>query len=158
MIWSGISAWEAEKMSYPEAILRGMNFIRENDLNELKLGKHMIEGDLLFALVQETITKDFQFQKPESHKQYIDIQYLVCGEERIGVVKLSNQSILIEDLLVDRDVAFYGQLENEVELILHPGDYAIFFPSDIHRPCCTLKTDQLIRKVVIKIHISLLNS
>jgi biofilm protein TabA len=157
MIWSEIAHWEEEKRNFADAIRRGMDYIVQNDIFTMELGKHLIEGELLFALIQETTTKEFQLQKPESHRQYIDIQYLVSGEEKIGVAKLSSSQLVTEDFFETKDVAFYGKLQNELELILHPGAYAVFFPTDIHRPCCTVKADRKIRKAVIKIHTSLID-
>jgi biofilm protein TabA len=155
MIWSNITYWETEKNAVADAIRRGMNFIFQNDIETIEPGKYLIEGELLFALVQETTTTGLQMQKPESHQKYMDIQYLVKGEEKIGVAKLSPSQQVMEDYFETKDITFYGELHNEIELNLYPGDYAVFFPADIHRPCCTVKHDQKIRKVVIKIHSSL---
>jgi len=50
---------------------------------------------------------------------------------------------------------FYQQVQNEMAVPLLPGTFAVFFPHDLHRPCCQTHGESLIRKAVIKIHLSL---
>ena len=132
MIWSEIANWEQEKAAFAAPIQRAMDYLIKQDLSKLQLGKHSIEGS------------------------HIDIQYLCNGLEKMGVARLSPNQPVIEDYMDTKDAAFYGQLENEMEIVLTPGAYAIFFPADIHRPCCFVKEAAPIRKIVIKIHTSLL--
>ena len=41
-------------------------------------------------------------------------------------------------------------------LALQPGDFAIFWPGELHRPLCTLTTPGPVKKLVVKVHQSLL--
>lgn len=41
------------------------------------------------------------------------------------------------------------------DLIMEPGLFAVFFPTDLHRPCGHVHRESRIRKIVIKIHRSL---
>ena len=47
-------------------------------------------------------------------------------------------------------------MENESTLTMTPGSFAVFFPSDVHRPGCLLDQSATVRKVVIKVRASLL--
>ncbi len=38
----------------------------------------------------------------------------------------------------------------------HPGDYVVFLPGELHRPCLAINEKMKIRKAVIKIHRDLL--
>jgi biofilm protein TabA len=156
MIFSDLATWGSEKSQYPEAINRGLEYIRSTDFNEIAPGKYEIEGDLMVAMVQEPTTKGWEQQRPESHQSYIDIQYLIKGEEMIRVVTLTAEAVVSEEAFATRDVAFYEKVGAESSLQLYPGAFAVFYPSDIHRPCCSVGEDQTISKVVIKIHKSLL--
>ena len=51
-------------------------------------GEVLVDGENVYASVQTYVTKDDA--KYESHRRYIDIQYMIDGEEKIGVTDLSN--------------------------------------------------------------------
>lgn len=155
MILQSIEAWELEKHLYPEAIRRGVDYLLQTDFSGLEAGRYEIDGDELFAMVQEVQTEPAERRKPESHRTYTDIQLLLSGEERIGVCKAAPGCEVGEDY-PDRDLLFYSKVENETMLQMRPGMFAVLLPSDIHRPCCSSGADQPIRKVVVKIHGKLL--
>src|SRR5215212_8148883 len=68
-------------------------FLKEQDLNALSKGKHAIDGENVFATIQEAATKDFDSTKWESHRKYIDLQYVVSGEERMGVCPVTKATV-----------------------------------------------------------------
>lgn len=156
MLFSDLTNWEKEKAVYPEAVNRGIEYIRSTDFSSMPLGKYEIEGNLMFALLQEVVTKDWEQQRPESHRTHTDIQFLLSGEEVIRVAPLSDEAVISEESFDTKDIAFYGKVGAESSLVLRPGSFAVFYPGDIHRPCCSATQEQTIRKVVIKIHKSLL--
>lgn len=156
LIVGDLQHWENESALYPAAICRGLAYIRDCDAESLAPGKYPIEGDSMYALVQEIDTEPAEQRRPEAHQSYADIQCLIRGEERIGVLRLSDDLAPAEDLLADKDVAFYAFApERESSLVLQPGMFAVFFPHDIHRPCCQVANPMKVKKVVVKIHRSL---
>ena len=56
----------------------------------LATGRHTIVGDEVFALVQEYRTKSHSEGFWESHRKYIDVQYMVRGAERMGYANLAS--------------------------------------------------------------------
>ncbi|MBD0384249.1 YhcH/YjgK/YiaL family protein [Paenibacillus sedimenti] len=161
MIISDILHFEQERHLLPPAVQRGIEYILSHNLSEAELGRHPLEGDngdLMFANVQESITCPKQEQKPESHAIYTDIQFLVSGEERLCVYKLQPDVKIVDNKFDSHDIAFY-ELEAkhlETDIILKPGMYAVFFPSDIHRPNCSVQEQTTNKKIVVKIHSDLL--
>ena len=101
-------------------------------------------------------TKPFAETRPEVHREYIDVQFLVQGREKIGVASDTGKNAVAEDLLAQRDLLFYAGMENESTLTMTPGSFAVFFPSDVHRPACAFEQPETIRKVVVKVRLSLL--
>ena len=83
MFFSSITA-DYTKMGYPKAIVRALDFLKNTDLKALPGGRHAIEGDMMYANVDDVETKLFETTKPESHRNYIDIQFMVDGEENMG--------------------------------------------------------------------------
>ena len=132
-----------------ERIAKGFAFLRNTDLDAIPSGKHDIEGDAIFALVQEYQTKPLNECKLESHKRYIDIQYMIRGEEFMGVTTKNNQKILEQD--EDKDYTFY---EGTTSLVrVSKGMFTIFFPDDLHQPCVQTESAAEVKKVVIKVMI-----
>jgi biofilm protein TabA len=143
-----------EKLLYPRSIQKGIEYILNNNLITSDPGRYEIEGALMFALVQEVRTQPADEMRLESHRTYVDIQYLVSGEERIEVVRHSAALQVEEDHLAERDVVFYKRFEAEQasSIVLQSGQFAVFYPSDVHRPCCCVGEPYGIKKIVIKIH------
>ena len=130
-----------------ERIAKGFDFLRTTDLDSLPSGKHDIEGDTIFALVQEYQTKPLEDCKLESHKKYIDIQYVIRGEEMMGVTTQNNQKII--EVNEDKDYTFY---EGTTSLVrVSKGMFTIFFPDDLHQPCVQTELVSEVKKVVIKV-------
>ena len=133
--------------SINERIAKGFTFLRNTDLDAIASGKHDIEGDTLFALVQEYQTKPLNECKLESHKRYIDIQYMIQGEELMGVTTKNNQLVVEQN--DEKDYTFY---EGTTSLVLvAQGMFTIFFPDDIHQPCVQVQSAAAVKKVVIKV-------
>lgn len=157
MILGDLHHFARERHLYPVAIQKGIDCLVTERIAEREPGKYEIDGTLLFALVQEMTTKSWVDNSPESHVIYTDIQYLIRGEEKIGVTRLSAEHRIIKDQLDTNDIAFYESMGNESEVVLTPGMFAVFFPTDVHRPCCHVNGESSIKKVVIKIHRQLWN-
>ena len=133
--------------SINERIAKGFDFLRNTDLDAFAYGRHDIEGDTIFALVQEYQTKPLAECKLESHKKYIDIQYMIRGEEFMGVTTKNNQKILEQD--EDKDYTFY---EGTTSLVRVSKEmFIIFFPDDLHQPCVQTESAAEVKKVVIKV-------
>lgn len=127
---------------------RAIEFLRSADLEELPTGRHLIDGENLFVSVSEYTTKEQGYL--EGHREYVDIQLITKGTENIGYVKLSSQKIK-ELYDIAKDIAFYfGECEY---LTLIPGEFAIFFPEDLHMPGLMKDKTSEVRKIVVKIRV-----
>ncbi|SDD69721.1 YhcH/YjgK/YiaL family protein [Paenibacillus sp. UNCCL117] len=155
MIFGDMRHYEAEKHTYPAVIRKGLEQIASLKLAEQEAGRYEIEEGLMFALVQEPVTKPAAEQKFESHEQHVDIQYLISGMESIEVVRHSSELTVAVDEMAGKDYVFYEEAEGASRLVLSPGQFAVFYPWDVHKPCCAAAgspNGQQIKKVVIKIH------
>ena len=133
--------------SVNERIAKGFEFLRNTDFEAIPSGKHDIDGDTIFALVQEYQTKPLAECKLESHKKYIDIQYVIRGEEFMGITTKNNQKIL--EVNEDKDYTFYEGTTSSVRV--SKGMFTIFFPDDLHQPCVQTESAAEVKKVVIKV-------
>jgi YhcH/YjgK/YiaL family protein len=126
-------------------------FIKNNDLEKMALGKYPIDSDNVFATITEDATKDFDKTNWESHRNYIDLQYVIAGEEKIGVCPVSKATVT-KEYDEKKDVANYSA-EGKI-YDAKPGTFFLFFPSDAHRPNITPGGDHADKKLVIKIKVA----
>ena len=129
---------------------KAFQFLRDHDLKTLSIGKHEIDGDKVFATVQEYITKAEEEANWESHEKYIDIQFIVEGQEIMGYTRVNNLEIK-KDYRPEKDLIFYNSTNLGSNIKYTSGDYAVYFPEDAHRPGCVLDKPSKVRKIVIKI-------
>ena len=127
---------------------QGLEWLRRTDLRVLPEGRHDIEGDRLFALVQEYRTRGAAECRWEAHRTYTDIQYVVDGAERMGYANIARTSVQ-QPYDADRDVAFFEPGTDFVTV--HAGMFVIFAPEDVHAPGGAAGERQVVRKIVLKI-------
>ncbi len=86
----------------------------------------------------------------ESHRQYIDVQFILEGEEIIEVSNINNLEI---DFKYNNgmDLLKYKPTLNPSIIKLKKGDVAIFFPQDAYMPCVKLNKSQKVVKTVVKV-------
>lgn len=141
----------------PPAIERALDFLRTTDFSTVSPGEIEIQGREIYAQVIDMSTRSAKENRPEVHRRYLDIQFLASGEEIIGVAADTCNNVISESLLEKRDIIFYHAMENESFLTMVPGSYAIFFPQDVHRPGCNKNEETKIRKIVVKVALSVLD-
>jgi YhcH/YjgK/YiaL family protein len=135
----------------PPRLNRAVEYLRTADLSDLSLGRHDVDGDRLFALVQEYTTKKPHECRWEAHRMYIDVQYVVRGVERMGYANIAHAR---EQDAYDaaRDVAFFEPGDDY--LTVREGMLAIFGPEDVHAPSCALVHPAPVRKIIVKVAVS----
>jgi len=115
-------------------------------------GKHEIDGTDLFAAVQSYETAPPEAKKWEGHRLYADIQYVLAGEEIIYHRDIARLTVKTE-YNPAKEYTIYEGPEDQA-LIMRPGNFAIFWPHDGHKPGCQLTTPTPVRKVVVKVRLT----
>ncbi len=133
-----------------DRIKKAFNYLKGTDFSKTANGKYEIQGNDIFAIVNEYNTKDATEGKLESHRNYLDVQYVAKGVEQIGYVPFNNQKPDI-DYNKENDISFYSGEKSFTKL--EEGMFAIFFPTDIHMPGIKLDTPVKVKKVVVKVKI-----
>ena len=126
-------------------------FLNRKDLDTLSPGMYPIDGKLLYATVGEFETKDLANTQWESHRKYIDLQYMIKGEEKIGVAPVSGAKVT-EAYDESKDIAHYETAGKFY--VARPGTFFLFFPSDAHRPDLKVTSNDHVKKLVIKISVA----
>lgn len=112
-------------------------------------GNEELDGKNLIAMIQTYETKLPANKKMESHRRYVDLQYIISGEETL-FHRPTESLIVKEPYIEERDVMFYEDADDQ-SLVLRPGDFAILFQHDGHKPGCIYGAAQKVRKIVFKI-------
>ena len=135
-------------------VKKALELVADLDLQALPIGKTPLDGDNIFASVNEYLTEPVDDRRPEKHFQYIDIQLLAAGKERIGYTDVENARDITEDKRDTNDIVFYRHTEKENFVRLRDGDFAIFFPWEVHRPNCFYgDVPDKVKKIVVKVRV-----
>jgi biofilm protein TabA len=119
--------------------------------------RYDLQDDMIYAMIESYHTKPPQDARPESHRQFVDIQMLLLGAERIDWWPTPGLTT-VQPFAPGGDIAFYDQPEKAgIPVALVPGRFAAFFPEDAHMPGLQLTDSPTpVKKVVVKIDASLL--
>jgi biofilm protein TabA len=151
MIAGYLTLWEKEKHFYAPAIQKAVSWLQSHDLAALPTGRQEIDGDRMYALVNEYLTEPKEKRRAEAHRKYVDVQCVVTGTESIGYAPLQDGLEVLEDKLIEKDAIYYKNPASEVDFVLKSGMFAILFPWEVHRPNCSAGEAVPVRKVVLKV-------
>jgi YhcH/YjgK/YiaL family protein len=144
-----------------DRISKSFEYIEATDLKTLPAGKYAIDGDNIFALISEYKTKLESEGKLEAHKKYIDVQYIISGEELMGYSPLGNPAFaeatagrqqILEPYKEENDIVFFTGEKSFTKV--SSGMFAIFFPEDVHMPGINTGKISQVKKLVIKVRIN----
>lgn len=128
---------------------KGFEWIKNHDLKNLSDGRYEISKDI-YANLQSYTTKD---DAPyEAHRDYIDIQYMVSGEELSGVTDYSNCKTS-EEYNKEKDIEFLSINTKEEFYKIKEGEFFVFFPHDAHKPALKSIENRNVKKVIVKVHV-----
>ena len=141
----------ADKNDYLSARMRAaFSFLREADLAHLPLGRADIDGDEVFANVQEYDTVPADQKQMEAHRRYYDVQYVVEGKEVLQYAPLAG---LVPNGEFDEEADFglFATPEAPSSIVLRAGEMAVLAPEDAHKPGCAVGEPGRVRKIVVKV-------
>lgn len=153
MVYKDVNLVEFKKQFFANKATwdKAFEFMQKNDLQNMAPGKYPIDGDQVFASITEMVDKPFENTKWESHKKYIDIQYIIKGKEKIGEASFENEKVT-SPYNVAHDIANYEIAKGKF-YTADPSTFYLFFPSTTHRPNIMV-TDEKVKKLVIKIRVA----
>lgn len=142
-----LTVGELEK-EYPDAY----KFLFNHNINEISNLRYEL-NDTDYVNIESYQTQTFETRRYESHRKYIDIQYIISGEENIVTAPLDKLQIE-EAYNTAKDIAFYRNNFYGTDNILKAGDMLLLGPDDGHMPCVAVGKPCGVRKAVFKIHIN----
>ncbi|MBQ4480735.1 MAG: YhcH/YjgK/YiaL family protein [Victivallales bacterium] len=122
-------------------------WLRQTALDALPLGRHeILPNGEAFVNVQEIAPRPMEEIPAEYHRKYIDIQIPLSGIEQMGWQPLSKFPVDVE-FSTERDVAL-AKSPTRDWLSVAPGEFVVFFPTDVHTPGLVSSPH---RKIIVKV-------
>lgn len=129
---------------------KAVDFLQNNDLENLAPGKYEIDGKNVYANVTEYTTIPWEDAKYESHHDYTDIQYVIKGSEIMTYAPVEDLNVKVP-YNEEKDVVFYDNENPGLRITAKDGEYIIFNPWDGHKPKAAAGEPAPIKKVIVKI-------
>jgi YhcH/YjgK/YiaL family protein len=142
------SLTNAEKYSslHPR-FAKAFEFIKSQNLEDMEVGKYPIDGAELHAAVSEKEGVKKEDAKFEAHDHFIDIQVCPKGHETLGWKPRHKCTDIKIPYNPEKDVTFFNGTP-DTYFQLHEGQFAIFYPEDVHAP---MIGEGLVKKLVLKV-------
>ncbi len=128
-----------------------VDFVK-NLKSDIKTGRYeLIDKD--YANVETYTTKSITDGKFEAHNNYIDIQILLDGKERIYYTSTSSVSV-DTPYNPEKDIKFYSDRIEKFDFVTLDGtNFAMIFPHEAHAPQVSIDSKTEVKKVVVKVKI-----
>lgn len=131
-------------------VTKALELLKTTDFESLESGRHEVDGDNIFFMVQRNTTKT-DAEISEAHFKYIDIQYIVKGQEKIGVAQIEDCP---EPYQKDESADYMLFKCPTQPVVLNEGDFLVLYPNDVHMPGGAVEQPQDVIKIVVKVKAS----
>lgn len=149
MIFDSIENYKLYTSIHPE-FEAAFDFILSTN-QDIDDGQYILNSDKLIAHVMTKDTKLEGNAGLEYHKKYIDIQYVLMGEEMCGLSPLKNQEHSVP-YDAQKDIAFLSVDKDSTTIRVNEGCFYIVWPHEPHRPLCSVDDSiKEIKKIIIKV-------
>ena len=139
------------ELAMTSSLRKAFDFLNGIGIADLPDGRVDIDGERVFANVQRYATESRDEPKFEYHRKFVDVQFIVSGEETIGWVTRDRMTVTV-DYDKEKDVCF-GTAARGVwtPVRLHAGQLAVLWPDDCHAPKLAVNAPAQVMKIVVKI-------
>lgn len=113
-----------------------------------------LRGEDAYLLFAEYDTHDRKKGCIEAHRTYLDVMYMVEGEETVYIKPTDRLRHIVQPYHSDKD-ALLAEIDEDVSAIrLEAGNFLILFPEDAHAPGCYADEKKHIKKIIGKVRIA----
>lgn len=147
---------EAGPKIYPEAVQRVLEFLARQNWSSVPDGTLETPVPDVICKVFEGTTEAFSKRIPETHLKNVDIHCLIRGKELQGFSPLSGDAEVTRADPGQDNIFYQMPAERLSLLMMHPGDFSIYFPWDLHVAMAAEKGGEKIRKAVVKVPLILM--
>lgn len=109
------------------------HYLRTTDFTNMAAGRHEVDGDRMFVVINRQPGRGRDGAKFESHRRYIDVQFTISGTDEMAWRSLDSCSQPTGPFDEQKDFLLYKD-PADTWIIVPPGSFAVFFPQDVHAP------------------------
>lgn len=138
-----------------ERFVAAFDYLTRTDFSKVAPGRVDVMGDDVFAMVQTYQSRLRSAATTwEAHRRYIDIQYIVSGDEQMGYCQLDDLEV-IEPYRDEHDCVLFKEKPGvRYEFVrVTGGMFTIFAPHDAHLPGVAVDQSVTVAKVVMKVRV-----
>ena len=130
-------------------IAAAFDYLNQTDLSTLDIGRHEIDGENLYAMLQQYTSKPRKQGFWEAHRRYMDLQVVIQGVEVIGYANINH----LTQGEYDANKDFLHLFGEGSFLTLQNSNFALLLPQDAHMTGIAFGAPAPVKKIVIKISI-----
>lgn len=131
-------------------IAAALDYVTSTNFAALPDGRHDVDGDHIYALVQRYPSKPLSQGRWEAHRKYIDLQLVVSGVEQMGYVSIDQLTAEPHD--IEKDLTWLSGTAGQW-ITLPAGHFTLLWPGDAHMPQVQAGSACDVLKVVVKIEV-----
>lgn len=153
-LYPGINYVEFYKQYHRNKALwdKAFAYISNTNFNTLKVGVYPVVGKKVYSKITEGVNKDYDKTAWEAHHDYIDLQLMVRGKEKIAVAHLASAKPITKYDPVEDVTHYTAPTANTY--IADTKTLFVFFPENTHRPSIRFDGNDQFKKVVVKVSVA----
>jgi len=120
---------------------------------EFIAGYHEVDGNNIYINALEYHTHGVENAQMEAHGRYIDVMWMLSGDEKIGVCPAEQMQPITKPYHAAADVFLSRFVEDCTYLRMQADSVCIFFPEDGHAPGLDAAGTTYVRKLIAKVKV-----
>lgn len=136
------------KEGFLNVLKKCQKYIQNHDMYLLDKGQHLIQGEDFYVNILEYTTRPENQCIGEAHEQYLDVHYIIEGEEYINVSNIVNMEVLEYNKKQDY-LNVDGVWQNRI--LLRSGILLLLDTVDAHKTGIQTRESCFVKKAVFKI-------
>lgn len=116
-----------------------------------EVGRRAVAGKELFLVALDYTTKPQENGIMEGHRSYVDVMYVLEGEEQIGYMPLQEITCITKEYDAEGDCFLAKPEPTASQIHATAGDMIIFFPEDGHAPGLNWCETKVVKKLIAKV-------
>ena len=130
-----------------------LQYLKNTPFSQKQDGRYEIDGKKMFSYIETYTLKPPEECYFESHKKYIDVQYMVSGRELVGYSPRRTLTSTIKPYDDVMDIALFETPESYSEMTFLEGMFILLYPDEGHMFKCWLGEPLTVRRAVVKIFV-----
>lgn len=133
-----------------ERVNTAIDFLGKLNPVDIVPGQKYEVNEYFYYTLQEYETKLYEECILESHRKYIDIQWIVEGTEELQICDVSCLA-LKDEYNEDKDIVIWKPQLNMTRVVLRNNSYIVLYPKVAHMGCIAVGKPGRVKKIVGKV-------